>query len=459
MPFTRGDEVFMARALQLAEETLALASPNPQVGCVLARDGILLAVGAHLYDAFDHAEIVALKQAQHGDQSWVPHRSPLKHGQDGLDSPTRGATAYVTLEPCSHHGRTPPCADALIAAGIARCVVATADPNPLVSGRGIAKLRAAAIDVQAGLGESRARTLNNAFALSITRHRPFVTLKSALSVDGYLAPPPSARPYLPPGTPNPLAPGSACDSEPLGTPSLQAWHSGAATNGALAPGVSLPVRGPSAPAPFWLTGPAARAEVQRLRHASDSILTGIGTVLADDPLLTDRTGRPRRRPLMRVVLDTSLRIPLSAKLVQTAAEDSSQSPHQNLWIFCGPDAPPDRRAVLQSRGVRVTCVAAPNGLDLREILAHLHASQLRSVLVEAGSALNGAFLRADLVDQAILFYAESELGPDAIPFADGTPGPFALEQRLLSVDKRSFGPDVCVSGLLHNPWPKSTDFG
>jgi len=268
-------------------------------------------------------------------------------------------------------------------------------------------MRATGIDVEVGLLEASARRLNDAFALSITQHRPFVTLKAALSVDGHLAPPPSAR---------------------------------------------------SAQQPFWLTGPEARAEVQQLRHASDAILTGIGTVLADDPLLTDRTGRPRRRPLMRVVLDTRLRIRSSAKLVQTARE----SRLEDLWIFCGPAAPPERRTALEACGVKVTTVGEPAGLDLIEVLAHLHAARLLSVLVEAGSAVNGALLRRDLIDRAVLFYSEIELGTGAIPFAAGTAGPFALEERLLAVTKRTVGGDIRgdirVSGLLHDPWAAAPRF-
>jgi diaminohydroxyphosphoribosylaminopyrimidine deaminase/5-amino-6-(5-phosphoribosylamino)uracil reductase len=375
------DDFLMRRALALAEATIGLASPNPQVGCVLTRDGQPVGEGAHLYDHLDHAEIVALKQA-----------GPA----------ARGATAYVTLEPCSHHGRTGPCADALIAAGIARCVVATVDPNPLVAGRGIARLRAAGIEVELGPGEARARNLNNAFACSITQHRPFVTLKSALSVDGRIAPPPSLR------TPN---------------------------------------------QPYLITGREAREQVQRLRHAQDAILTGIGTVLADDPLLTDRTGLPRRRPLMRVVLDSRLQTPVSSKLVQTARQNLAENGLQDLWIFCGPDAPSERKLALEAAGVRVTA----GSLDPREVLAQLHQAQLTSVLIEAGSGINGAFLRADLVDQAILFYAETELGPHAMSFAPGGLTSFALETRMLSVARRTFGADVCVSGLLHNPWARTRE--
>jgi diaminohydroxyphosphoribosylaminopyrimidine deaminase/5-amino-6-(5-phosphoribosylamino)uracil reductase len=374
------DELMMSRALELAEASVGMASPNPQVGCVLARGAEILGSGAHFYDLYDHAEIAALKDA-------------AAAGHD-----VRGATAYVTLEPCSHHGRTGPCADALIAAGIARCVVATGDPNPAVNGRGIDRMRAAGIQVDLGLMVERARRLNDAFAMSMTRHRPFVTLKAALSVDGYLAPPPSRR-------------------------------------------------GPEA-APFWLTGSEARGEVQRLRHTSDAILTGIGTVLADDPLLTDRTGLPRRRPLLRVLLDSRLRLPLRAKLVQTAQKNGAE----DLWIFCGTDAPMERQAALEELGAKVVHVGAAAGLDLAEVLAHLHAAGMLSLLVEGGSAVNGVFLSSDLVDRAVLFYAQTELGADAVPFAAGSAGPFALEERFISMRKQMFGADVCVSGLLRDPW-------
>ena len=366
----------MRRALELARETAGLASPNPQVGCVLVRDGQILGEGAHLYDRFDHAEIAALKQAQAAGHQ------------------VAGATAYVTLEPCSHHGRTGPCADALLAAGIARCVVATADPNPQVSGRGLNKLRAAGVQVDVGLLQEEARALNHAFAFSIVHLRPFVTLKAGLSVDGRLAPAATLR--------------------------------------------------PPAAEPFFLTGHASRSEVQRMRHNSDAILTGIGTVLADDPLLTDRSGLPRRRPLLRIVLDSTLRIPLEARLVASCKQD--------LWIFCNQAAPPEREAALCARGVRVTRLAAAGALDLGAVLAALHEARILSVLLEAGSALNAAFLRAHLVDRAVLFYAEAELGSHSIPFAADLTSSFALEQRLTQLEKRPFGPDVCVSGLLHDPW-------
>jgi diaminohydroxyphosphoribosylaminopyrimidine deaminase/5-amino-6-(5-phosphoribosylamino)uracil reductase len=361
----------MQRALGLAEASLGLASPNPQVGCVLTRDGQVIGEGAHHYDARDHAEIVALK------------------GSAAQGHSTQGAAAYVTLEPCSHHGRTGPCADALIAAGIRRCFVATVDPNPAVSGRGIAKLRAAGVEVHIGLEQARARAINNAFAWSITRGRPFVTLKAGLSVDGRLAPLPEHR---------------------------------------------------TATAPHWLTGPESRAEVQRMRHAADAILTGIGTVLADDPLLTDRTGLPRRRPLLRVVLDRQLRIPRDSQLVATAQQD--------LLIATLSLSPFEPEAAI----LRVSHDSRGEAEVIAGVLTSLSQRGITSVLLEAGPTLNGAFLHAGLVDRIALFYSETELGPASLPFATGGPTPFELEQRLLNLHKQSFGADVCVSGLLHDPW-------
>jgi len=375
----------MQRALTLAASTTALASPNPQVGCVLVSDGEVLAEGAHIYADHDHAEIVALKQAAERGHS------------------TQGTTAYVTLEPCSHTGRTGPCADALVAAGVSRCVIATGDPNPLVSGTGIEKLRTAGIEVTVGVLQQEARELNDAFAHFIQTHTPWVTLKAALSVDGKLAPPPAVR---------------------------------------------------TRTAPHWLTGPEARAEVHSLRHASDAVLTGIGTVLADDPALTDRSGPlglghlPRRRPLLRVVLDTHLRIPLESHLVQTADED--------LLILCGTTAPASKIADLESLGAEVEPIVSRAGrLSLPAVLTALADRAILSVLLECGSHLNGSFLSQRLVNKAVLFYSETELGDAAIPFATGIPSPFLFEQDLRRATRTSFGPDSCLTGYLTNPWPES----
>jgi diaminohydroxyphosphoribosylaminopyrimidine deaminase/5-amino-6-(5-phosphoribosylamino)uracil reductase len=390
MPLSSIDVLHLSRALGLAEQAVGLASPNPTVGCVLAHGDASIGEGAHLYDERDHAEIAALKQA-----------ARLGHA-------TLGVTAYVTLEPCSHHGRTGPCADALIAAGITHCVVATKDPNPLVSGSGIAKLRAANIDVTlldpAHPFAQRARALNDAFAHFIQHRRPFVTLKAAMSVDGKLAPPPSTR--------------------------LVA-------------------------APQWLTGAAARADVQRLRHASDAILTGIGTVLADDPWLTDRTGLPRRRPLLRVILDSDLRTPLHCKLVSTNAND--------VLLLCAASAPAERQRALRARNIEVHEMPnAPDGkLDLCAVLAALAERNILSLLLEAGSALNASFLRADLVDRLVLYITEQELGLDAVPFAAGF-DPYVLQQSLAQPTRASFSSeaqppteDVRIAGYLHDPWNKA----
>jgi diaminohydroxyphosphoribosylaminopyrimidine deaminase/5-amino-6-(5-phosphoribosylamino)uracil reductase len=374
---------FMQRALQLAASATALASPNPQVGCVLVRDGEIIGEGVHIYADRDHAEIVALKKAL-----------ALGHSSDG-------ATAYVTLEPCSHQGRTGPCADALIAARISRCVIATGDPNPLVSGNGFEKLRAAGIEVTLGVCEQQARDLNEAFAHFIQTRVPFVTLKAALSVDGKLAPPPAVR---------------------------------------------------TRSTPYWLTGPAARAEVHRLRHASDAILTGIGTVLADDPALTDRSGLPRRRPLLRVVLDTHLRTPLDSELVKTASTNGV--PNEDLLILCGTTAPAAKLSALEDLGAEVEPIVSRAGrLSLPAVLEAMADRAILSVLLECGSHLNGSFLTQRLVDKAVLFYSETELGEAGIPFATGVPSPFLFEQDLRRTTRTAFGRDSCLTGYLTNPWP------
>ena len=390
MPLLPDDGRRLHRALTLAREAHAFASPNPAVGCVLTHGEQTLGEGAHQYEQRDHAEIVALKAA-------------TAAGHD-----VRGATAFVTLEPCSHHGRTGPCSDALIAAGIARCVVATVDPNPRVRGEGLRRLSAAGIEVVVAEPSSTvgnaARRLNDAFAFSIQNAQPFITLKAAISAEGRLAPPPTARREI---------------------------------------------------APHWLTGSAARADVQELRHASDVVLTGSGTVLADDPELTDRTGQPRRRPLLRVVLDSELRTPLHSKLVHSVAGD--------LLLIASPRAPEERRAALTARGVEV--VTLPDTSDPSAFTALfaglLHSRGVLSVLVEAGSRLNGSLLESGFVDRLILYRSPMKLGPGALPFAATQPGPEVWEQRLTAVTRTAFphgsgphssGEDLRVCGYFHDPW-------
>src|SRR2546428_9234273 len=246
----------MQHALTLARKGAGLASPNPMVGCVIVREGQIVGEGFHQYDWRDHAEIVALKSA--GEKA-------------------RGATLYVTLEPCNHTGRTGPCTEAIIAAGIQRVVAAMDDPNPVNSGRGFERLRAAGIEVFTGVYEEEAHRLNEPFTCWIRTKRPFVTLKSAMTLDGQLALPGERRKF----------------------------H-----------GKSL-----SKHSANWISSEESRAEVHRMRHASDALLTGIGTILADDPLLTDRSGLRRRRPVLRVILDSRLRLSPKSQVVRSAQGD------------------------------------------------------------------------------------------------------------------------------------------
>ncbi|MGC2398704.1 MAG: bifunctional diaminohydroxyphosphoribosylaminopyrimidine deaminase/5-amino-6-(5-phosphoribosylamino)uracil reductase RibD [Acidobacteriaceae bacterium] len=360
------DEQWMERALGQAELSVGLASPNPAVGCVITRDDALVSEGFHEYDRKLHAEIVALHEA---------------------GSSTRGATAYVTLEPCTHQGRTGPCADALIAAGIARVVVATEDPNPQVHGQGIARLRAAGIEVRVGVLAEEARRLNDGFAKFITDFLPFVTMKVAATLDGRIAPPQRS------------------------------------------------VRGH-----FWISGEEARIEVQRMRHAADALMVGVGTIVADDPLLTDRSDLPRRRPLLRVVLDSSLRTPLDSQLVKTA--------HEDVLIFFSTGDPTAQRA-LEARGVRLQRVAAHGPrVSFQDVLVRLAEMQITTVLLEGGTEVYTTALSQGQVDRLVLFYAPSFLGETGIPMLsaiDNLP-------RLESYTVRQFGTDFAVEGYLRDPW-------
>ena len=364
MPDTH--QQWMERALNQAEQSVGRASPNPAVGCVLVRDDRVVGEGFHQYDQRDHAEIVALKQA-----------GPL----------ARGATAYVTLEPCSHHGRTGPCADALLAAGVTRVVVATADPNPVVKGKGIARLRAAGVEVTTGVGEDAARRLNDGFARFITTGVPFVTMKVAATLDGRIAP--AKR---------------------------------------------------SVTAPYWITGEPARTEVHRMRHAADALLTGVGTVLADDPLLTDRSQLLRRRPLLRIVLDSRLRTPLDSQLVKTADQD--------LLIFFS-EASETAQKDLVNCGVRLVQIAGDGShIALKEVLSRLAEMHITSLLLEGGAELHTSALNQGLVDKLMLFYSPRFLGDKAMPMLGSIEGIPAIDDFSL----RRFGRDFAFEAYLRNPW-------
>lgn len=371
MPEIAEDARWMQAALDLAHQGIGLASPNPTVGCVIVRENRIVGSGFHQYAQRDHAEVVALAEA--GEAA-------------------RDATVYVTLEPCSHYGRTGPCSRALIEAGVARVVAATGDPNPLVSGHGFRMLREAGIDVSAGLLAAEARELNDAFAHFIRHRTPFVSLKIAATLDGAIAPAPTTH------------------------------HERAS---------------------FPITGPAAHARVQELRHTHDALLTGIGTVLADDPLLTDRRDKPRRRPLLRIVLDSQLRLPLTARILEKVKDDL-------LIVTRSEDSA--RRQALTERGARVLSskAQASGGISLRALLKYLGEQEITSVMVEAGTHLNRSMLAADLADKLYLFQSPRFLGPEAVPMLAG-PHATALP-RLLRYHAEQIEDDLLIDGYIHDPW-------
>ena len=362
-----------------------MASPNPCVGAVVVSEaGEVLGEGSHTYAGLKHAEVLALEQA--GAQA-------------------RGATLYLNLEPCSHQGRTGPCADAVIAAGIRRVVASMTDPNPLVSGKGFQKLREAGIEVTSGVLADEARLLNEAFARYIRSGMPLVTLKAAMTLDGKIAPPPG-------------------ESE---VPT--ALGAGGATGG-------------------WITSETARAHVQELRHSMDAIMVGVGTVIADDPLLTDRTGLPRRRKLLRVILDSRLRMPLECRVAKTVDDD--------VLVLCS-FAEEKKRRALEERGIEVEQVPLGSGdgrPDMVQAMRRLGETQITSVLIEGGAMVNWAALAAGIVDKVFLYYAPKILaGTGSVPFAGGTGFRKVSEAAVVhKVRLHRFGEDFAVEGYLHDPY-------
>ena len=367
------DRQWMQRALELARRGIGLASPNPVVGCViLDRNGQLAGEGWHEYDLMDHAEVVALREAR----------------QDAGDR-IEGGTAYVTLEPCNHTGRTPPCTQALIAAKLGRVVAATTDPNPNVAGHGLDALRVAGISTSVGVGEGESRRLNEGFACWSRQKRPFVLMKVAMTLDGRIA---------------------------------------------------LPAGLQKAGQPYWITSEAARAAVQTMRWQADAVLVGVDTVLADDPLLTDRSGLRRRRPLLRVVLDSGLRMPLDSKLVKTA---------QNEVVIFTVSNDEARIAALRSRGVRVEVLQAHEGrVPLAQALGKLGAEDILTLLTETGARLNTAFLAGNHVDRIQFFISPQIMGSDAVPAFRGLANPVQMAE----VEVERYGNDVALSSLLKDPW-------
>ncbi|MHB0921041.1 MAG: bifunctional diaminohydroxyphosphoribosylaminopyrimidine deaminase/5-amino-6-(5-phosphoribosylamino)uracil reductase RibD [Thiomonas delicata] len=372
--FNAADAPFMRRALQLAEGAMYRTSPNPRVGCVVAQGGRVIGEGATEAAGQRHAEIVALDDARARGEA------------------LRGATVYVTLEPCAHFGRTPPCADALVAAGVGRVVAAVRDPNPRVNGGGLARLAAAGIDTACGLLEREARELNIGFFSRHERGRPWVRLKAAASLDGITA--------LPNGQSQ------------------------------------------------WITGPEARADGHHWRARACAVLTGIGTVRDDDPQLTVRHVATPRQPI-RVVVDSRLELPRTARLLQTEPD--------KVWVAHAlpADEAEPRARLLRELGVQIIGLpvdaAKPGKTDLAALMHALAARNVGELQVEAGARLNASLFTAGLVDELLLYLAPRLLGQGAgiAPFGPLTAVDQAL--RLERVEMQAFGPDWRVRARVAGP--------
>jgi len=379
------DEYFLHRALELARKGIGLTSPNPCVGAIVVDgEARVIGLGTHTFEGIKHAEVLALERA--GEKA-------------------RGATLYINLEPCSHQGRTGACADAVIAAGVRRVVACMQDPNPLVAGKGFERLRNAGVSVASGILEEEAKVLNEAFAKYIRRRTPLVTLKSAMTLDGKIAPPPGELHH-------PTALGS-----------------GGASGG-------------------WITSEVARGHVQELRHRHDAIMVGVGTIIADDPLLTDRSGLPRRRPLLRVIVDSRLRLPPESRVVKTAKDD--------VLVLCS-FAEEKRKRELQDQGIKVEQVPVGVGdgrPDMAQIARRLGTMEITSLLVEGGAMINGAALASGIVDKVFLYYAPKILaGTGSVPFATG-PGFAHMSDAagVKAIRLHRFGEDFAVEGYLRDPY-------
>lgn len=360
--FSVKERAFMERAVDLARNGAFGAHPNPMVGCVLVKDGEIVGEGWHALAGSAHAEVGALEEA--GEKA-------------------RGATAYVTLEPCSHHGRTPPCCDALIAAGIAEVVVARQDPFPEVNGSGLQKLAAAGIRVRSGLLQPEVERLMAGFLMRVQLKRPRVRLKIACSIDGRIA---------------------------------------------MADGQSQ-----------WITGAEARADVQRLRAMSGAVMTGIGTVLADDPSLTvrDATLNPHGRQPLRVVLDSRLRMPLAAKMLSLPG---------NTLVYCAEDA--DNPGLADAGAEVVRLAGDEAGVDLAAVLSDLAEREVNDVLVEAGPAVAGRLAEQHLVDEYVFYQAPHIMGSETLGMLL-TPGWRQLgdRQALNIIDVSRFGDDMRITAI------------
>jgi diaminohydroxyphosphoribosylaminopyrimidine deaminase/5-amino-6-(5-phosphoribosylamino)uracil reductase len=356
----------MRAALRQARKGLGRTSPNPAVGAVIVRDGKIIASGYHKRAGSNHAEVEAL----------------AKIGGRGK----KNDTLYVTLEPCNHHGRTPPCTQAILSSGIKKLVVGTKDPNPKVTGGGSKILTQKGVKVRTGILEAECRRLNEAFLKFATTGRPFVVAKSALTMDGWTA--------------------------------TATGHS------------------------RWITNEKSRQFVHRLRDRLDGVMVGVGTVLADDPMLTTRLERGAGKDPVRIIVDTELRIPEEAKVLNI----QSSAP---TLVAVGPDVTPQRLRRTERNGViNLVCPTKEGGIDLAALMDILGDRDITSLLVEGGSAIMGSMIRKGLVDKFYIFKAPKILGGnDGIPMASG-PGPRRMEGclRLRDVKLRRFGDDILVRG-------------
>ena len=350
----------------------------------LAREGTGLAhpnpmVGAVVVK---NGEVIGRGYHLYGERDHAEIVALREAGKDARD-----ATLYVNLEPCCHTGRTGPCTKAIIKAGVRRVVAAMEDPNPEVAGQGFAELRTAGLHVAEGIGEDEAMRLNEDFACWIKTRLPFVTLKAALTLDGQIA----------------MKPG----------------HETA------------------------ITGSVAREAVQQMRHAADAVLTGIGTVLADDPLLTDRTGLPRRRKLLRVVVDSKLRITPKAKIMQSAQDD--------VVVFTAQASSSGKSRAIEQAGVEVISVPAQKGhVELREVLRELGRRQMLNLMIEAGAELNGAAIGEGIVDKMVLFYTPKIMGTGGVPLAQLPSSGFAKAPALSRLTLHGYGRDFAVEGYFRD---------
>jgi len=362
------DEQCMHLALSLARKGMGTTSPNPMVGAVIVRGNRVIGKGYHRKAGMPHAEIVALNDAK---------------------EEARGATLYINLEPCAHVGRTPPCVNSIIAAGVRRVVVAMLDPNPLVNGKGVNELKKAGIEVKVGLLEEEAKRLNEAFVVYMEKKRPFFTMKGAVSLDGKIAT-------------------KTCDSK-------------------------------------WISNEESRRYVNKLRSSVDGIMVGINTVILDNPLLIPKIARPKKLPV-RIILDSKLRIPFSCDVVKTSEK-------YKTWVFTAEDSRPDKETKLRSMGLDVVRVPKDESgrVSPKHVCEALFKREIMHVLVEGGGEINSGLLKEDLLDKIVLFYAPIIIGGKGAYNLIGGKGIDFLKDAYkidIAAVKR-FKEDIYLEGYVH----------